>query len=239
MRQRVTFAIAFTTLLGACDRPLSVLPSDSSSAHVASAKAPSVAPPASGAAAAPTALATASASAAPASSSAAPALDPLDVPQLVDADGKPLEQTKDRPSVDSPAFKRRLEVLWSAIVANDAALAERVFFPKVAYEQVKDIKNPAGDWKSRLMKNFARDIARYHEKLGDDARAARFLGLEVDDKRVKWMDPGKEGNKLGYYRVTRSKLRYADAAGTERTLELTSLISWRGEWFVVHLDGFK
>jgi hypothetical protein len=53
------------------------------------------------------------------------------------------------------------------------------------------------------------------------------------------MDPGKEGNKLGYYRVTRSKLRYLDAGGTEHTLGLTSLISWRGEWFVVHLDGFK
>jgi hypothetical protein len=53
------------------------------------------------------------------------------------------------------------------------------------------------------------------------------------------MKPGSEGNKLGYWRVTRSKIRYANAAGEEKTLELTSLISWRGEWFVVHLHGFK
>jgi len=186
----------------------------------------------------PAPTASASAVAAP-SASAVVETDPLDTPQLVDGDGAVLEQTKDRPNVDSPAFKRRLEVLWQAIAADDPSLADRAFFPKVAYEKVKDIKNPAGDWKSRLMKNFARDIHRYHAKLGDDAKATKLLGLSVDDARVKWMDPGKEGNKLGYYRVTRSKLRYADAAGGEHTLELTSLISWRGEWFVVHLDGFK
>ena len=53
------------------------------------------------------------------------------------------------------------------------------------------------------------------------------------------MERGKEGNKLPYHRVTRSKIRWVDGAGKEKTLELTSLIAWRGEWFVVHLHGFK
>ena len=47
------------------------------------------------------------------------------------------------------------------------------------------------------------------------------------------------GNKLPYHRVTRSKIKWLDADGKERTFELTSLIAWRGEWFVVHLNGFK
>ena len=53
------------------------------------------------------------------------------------------------------------------------------------------------------------------------------------------MKPGKEGNRLGYFRVLRSRLRFRLASGKERSFELTSLISWRGEWYVVHLHGFQ
>jgi hypothetical protein len=53
------------------------------------------------------------------------------------------------------------------------------------------------------------------------------------------MDPGSEGNRVGYYRVTHSQLRVRLPNGTERNLELTSLISWRGAWYVVHLHGFS
>jgi hypothetical protein len=53
------------------------------------------------------------------------------------------------------------------------------------------------------------------------------------------MKPGSEGNKLGYWRVLRAELRCREAQGRERILEVTSLISWRGEWYAVHLHGFK
>lgn len=186
--------------------------------------------------AAPIASASASASApSPASAS----VDLAKTPELVGPDGKTLPQTKDEPSLDSPAFKQRLALLWRAIVADDASLAEPAFFPVEAYELVKDIEKPRADWKSRLLKNFHRDIKRRHEELGPEPQALELVGIEVDPARVKWMEPGKEGNKVGYYRVTRNKLRYKDPSGAEKKLELTSLISWRGEWFIVHLDGFK
>lgn len=179
------------------------------------------------------------ASSASAAVSVAADVDLENTPKLLDESGKALDQTKDEPAVDSPAFKKRLDLLWRAIVADDPSIAEPAFFPVVAYEKVKDIEKPKGDWKHRLMKNFHRDIHAYHDKLGSEANAYELVGLDVDAKRVKWMEPGKEGNKLGYYRVTRSKLRYKDPSGSEKSLELTSLISWRGEWFVVHLHGFK
>jgi hypothetical protein len=195
---------------------------------------------ASGPSAAPTA------SAAPASSGdttapTAPAVDDaaLAEPALLDAMGKPLPQMEGRPSTDSPAFQRRAQLLWDAIVAGDASIAERAFFPVVAYAQVKDIRDPAADWRSRLMRHFARDVLDYHRKLGDDPKACRFDGVEIDEGRVQWMKPGREGNRLGYYRITRGRIRYLDPKGKPRRLELTSLISWRGEWFVVHLHGFR
>lgn len=193
-------------------------------------------------ASAPTRAAPSASVVAPSSSAAAPTPAVIDLakhPELVDAEGKPLPQTGDRPSVDSPAFQRRLELLWKAIVTDDPSVATDAFFPRVAYAQVKDIKNPEADWKSRLLRAFERDIHQYHRELGDAPEAAKQVRLEVDERRVKLMERGKEGNKLPYHRVTRSQIHFVDRTGKERKLELTSLIAWRGEWFVVHLHGFK
>ncbi len=229
--------------LGACER--SGPGASSSGASTASGSSQSASASARGVAAA---LPAASASPSPLLPSARPSATasageaPLDLsrlPSLVDESGAPLPQTEDRPSATSPAFVERTRLLWRAIVAGDPSVAAPAFFPVIAYEQVKDIERPAKDHEARLMKAFARDIRAYHRKLGPDAPAAKLVGVIVDEARVKWMDRGKEGNKVGYFRVTRSKLRYVDAGGEERDLELTSLISWRGEWFVVHLHGFK
>ena len=53
------------------------------------------------------------------------------------------------------------------------------------------------------------------------------------------MKPNSEGNRIGYYRVLRSRLKVNKPDGSEVALEITSMISWRGEWYVVHLHGFK
>jgi hypothetical protein len=133
-----------------------------------------------------------------------------------------------------------MQLLGTAIVKDDPSIAlEPVFFPKAAYAAVKDIERPEADWKARLAKAFERDVHRHHDRLGDRPEACRWLGVEIDESRVKIMARGKEGNKLPYHRVTRSSIRFADADGQEKRLELTSLIAWRGEWFVVHLHGFK
>ena len=52
------------------------------------------------------------------------------------------------------------------------------------------------------------------------------------------MLPGEEYNKIGYYRVFGSQIRY-EAKGEARSFEVKSLISWRGEWFVVHLSAIR
>lgn len=174
---------------------------------------------------------------------AAPARDAgptaLTPPELRDADGTPLPQTEAEPSSSSPWFEAGARALFRAIQADDPSMAEGFFFPLVAYEQVKDVKDPKRDWERRLMANFRRDVHDYHKRLGPDAESARFVGVELAKERLKWMKPRSEGNKLGYYRVTRNRLRYETAQGKPASLELTSLISWRGEWYLVHLNGFE
>jgi hypothetical protein len=160
----------------------------------------------------------------------------LDEKLLLDPSGAPLPQTDERPTTTSPAFQRRMALLFQAIAADDPKLATRVFFPLVAYRQVKDIADPDRDWQRRLMRAFERSIHDYHRTIGN---GATLLSVEVPEARARFMPPRSEGNKLSYWRVLRTQLRVRTAQGHERTLDVTSLISWRGEWYVVHLDGFK
>jgi hypothetical protein len=151
-----------------------------------------------------------------------------------------LPQTRDKPSASSAAFEARAAALWDAIATGDADRAMHVFFPLGAYLQVKDVADPAADWKRRLVAAFARDIRALHARLGKgpEAESAKFRGLDVPEARAKWVNPGEEYNKLGYFRVFGSKLRY-EVGGEERSFEVKSLISWRGEWYVVHLSAIK
>ncbi|MEP7049723.1 MAG: hypothetical protein ABJB12_05190 [Pseudomonadota bacterium] len=158
---------------------------------------------------------------------------------LQDEQGKPLPQTEQRPSATSAAFEERIALVGKAILSGDPEPASAAFFPLVAYQQVKDVAKPERDYRFRLLANFKRDIMEYHRALGARASEAKFSGITVSERDAKWMAPGSEGNKLGYFRVLRSRLHFTLPAGRTRDFELTSLISWRGEWYVVHLHGFK
>jgi hypothetical protein len=168
-----------------------------------------------------------------ASASAAPSGAPAG-----SADPSTLPQTHDRPVASGAAWDARVAALWKAIVADDPDQAMPFFFPLGAYEQVKDIGNPASDWKHRLVAAYAHDIQALHAQLGDSASSAALVGLDLPDARARWVDPGEEYNKIGYYRVFGSRLRYT-VDGNARSFDVKSLISWRGEWFVVHLSAIK
>jgi hypothetical protein len=179
----------------------------------------------------PTASATTSA---PKPASASPAAS-------ASADPASLPQTHDEPSASGPAFEARVQALWDGIVADDPDRAMAFFFPLGAYRQVKDVPDPAADWRRRLVAAYAHDIHALHAlhaRLGDGASSAKLVGLEVPQARARWVDPGEEYNRIGYWRVFSSRLRY-DQDGSPGSFEVKSLISWRGEWYVVHLSAIR
>lgn len=149
-----------------------------------------------------------------------------------------LPQTHDKPAASGAGLDARSRALWDGIVADDPDLAMPFFFPVSAYAQVKDVASPASDWRHRLVSAYKRDIHGLHKRLGDKAANAKFVRLDVPEDRAKWVEPNEEWNKLGYWRVYGTHIVY-DVDGKERTLDISSLISWRGEWYVVHLTGFK
>lgn len=149
-----------------------------------------------------------------------------------------LPQTRDKPEGSSSELDAGARALWGAIVADDPSIAMSFFFPLSAYEQVKDIANPASDWHNRLIAAYERDVHALHRQLGADGSRAEFSGINVPVAQAQWINPGGEYNKIGYWRVYGTKLDYRIGAKSS-SLPVYSLISWRGRWYVVHLGPIK
>lgn len=149
-----------------------------------------------------------------------------------------LPQTEDKPSATGEELGARAELLWQAIVEDDPEIAMPAFFPLSAYKQVKDITNPESDWNNRLIGAYEADVHALHKQLGASGDEAVFEGIDVPVAAAQWIKPGGEYNKIGYWRVYGTTLRYS-VDGREATLPVYSLISWRGEWYVVHLGPIR
>ena len=130
-----------------------------------------------------------------------------------------------------PLFLGHVQDLWRAVVDGQPQEAGPFFFPLRAYVQVKAISDPVHDYQSRLIADFDQDIQTLHASLGAAAGSATFTGVTVPDA-AEWIVPGVEYNKGSYWRVYGARVAYT-VAGRAGSFEITSMISWRGEWYVV------
>jgi hypothetical protein len=145
-------------------------------------------------------------------------------------------QTRARPTAQSSEFQAEMTDLWAGIVSGRPALAMPSFFPLVAYEQVKAIANPAADWQRRLVGEFVEDVAAAHRLIGNQARQASLVEVIVPDRDAGWINPGFCANGVGYWHVANARLVYR-VDGRIKSFGISTLISWRGRWYVVHLGG--
>jgi hypothetical protein len=145
-------------------------------------------------------------------------------------------QTGTRPPAYSTAFHAEMVDLWAAIESGRPDLGLPAFFPLVAYEQVKAIADPAADWHKRLVGEFREDVLAAHALLGGQARHSALVRVVVPESESDWIDPGVCDNGIGYWHVANSRLVYR-AGGRERSIGISTLISWRGRWYVAHLGG--
>jgi hypothetical protein len=155
---------------------------------------------------------------------------PMSTPSV---DAGTLPQTKVMPTDTDPLFTAGVNALWQGIVDDNPQEALPFFFPKSAYLQVKALRDPGADYQNRLIGFYDLDVHAAHRLLGADAKDAKLVGVSVPAKAAQWILPGVEENKLSYYRVYGSRLTYT-VGGRTKSFGLFSLISWRGEWYVVH-----
>lgn len=145
-----------------------------------------------------------------------------------------LPQTHVLPNPGDAVFQAGVGDLWQAIITGNPTTALPFFFPKTAYLQVKAIANPSADYQNRLIDWYRLDIEAAHALLGSHAATATFVRVTVPTAQARWITPGVEFNKGSYYRVYGTRLYY-EVNGVTKSIGIFSLISWRGEWYVVHL----
>jgi hypothetical protein len=144
-------------------------------------------------------------------------------------------QTTAFPKTTSAAFNAEVHDIWLAVTTGDPSYARPAFFPEKAYEQVKAIADPATDWANRLWYDFTLDLAAAHQLVGPGATLTKVV---VPAQYAQWIPEGACYNSIGYWHVPGSRVVYQED-GTTYSFAIASFISWRGDWYLVHLGALS
>jgi hypothetical protein len=147
------------------------------------------------------------------------------------------ELNKDRPALESEDLTTQARKLFEAIQQDDPARAAQFFFPREPFVPLKDVKNSGKYW-DQLYRVYEQDIHQIHRKRRSELEGATFDGFSLGSAPT-FVKPGEEGNKIGYHRTFRARLRYRTASGESRHIEVRVIISWGGAWYITHLLPFK
>jgi hypothetical protein len=147
-----------------------------------------------------------------------------------------LPQTEWNPAGHSTMFKSLMASLWAGVVHDSVTTALPAFFPRAAYIQLKAIGSPGSDWRYRLVHDYAMDIAAAHRLLGSGASGAQLVSVKVVDSYSHWVPSEACYNSVGYYEMPDARVVYREH-GQIHSFGIASMISWRGEWYVVHLGA--
>jgi hypothetical protein len=150
---------------------------------------------------------------------------------LASAAGPAAPENAPLPPLSSEDLAERARHLFDGIVRDEPELADDFFFPREPFLRLKDVADP-GRYHAELVRMYRRDVHRLHTRRRN-WEGARFVSFELGT-RPRWIKPGEEWNKIGYYRTFDGKLRY-ELLGRLRTIEVRTIISWDGRWYVTHL----
>jgi len=144
-----------------------------------------------------------------------------------------LPQTQALPHTGDAAFSHVIHDFWLAVTTGNPNYAKPAFFPEKAYEQVKAIADPDYDWQYRLWYDFTLDVAAVRPLIG---KGAKLLRMAVPVQYAVWVPPGACYNNVGYWHVPGSRVVY-EQGGVTRSFGIASFISWRGDWYLIHLGA--
>lgn len=165
-----------------------------------------------------------------------PTTDPPTTTTTVDPGTLP--QTGQLPSSTDPTFEQRMDDLAEAVASGNTQEAAPAFFPLSVYVQVKDIYDPQEDYQDRLIADYDQDITVLHASLDPSGGGVQVSGIDAPAGDAGWIEPGVEYNKGSYWRVYDSTVDIT-VAGQPEEFTIASLISWRGQWYVVHLSSIR
>lgn len=140
-------------------------------------------------------------------------------------------ENRSLPATSSAELGERARHLFDAVTSGNADGALDFFFPREPFIPLKDVADPRR-YHDELVRSYRHDVATLHGARRS-WEGATFVGFEIGTP-PKWVAPGHEWNKIGYFRTFDSRLTY-EVAGKRRTIIVRTIISWNGRWFVTHL----
>jgi hypothetical protein len=129
-----------------------------------------------------------------------------------------------------------MAALWSGVSTGAVQNALPGFFPEGAYVQLKTVPSAQNDFTGRLVTEYEDDVAAAHHLLGSDAATATLVSVDVNSSYGHWIPAGTCYNDVGYFEVPNSRVVYS-INGAVSSFGIASMISWRGEWYIVHLGA--
>lgn len=144
-----------------------------------------------------------------------------------------LPQTNALPKTKGTAFNNAVHDIWLALTTGDANYARPAFFPEKAYEQVKAIADPESDWQGRLWLDFTLDLAAAHKLIKP---GATLVKVTTPTQYEQWIPAGACYNSTGYWHLPGSRLVWRQGGATQ-SFGIASFISWRGDWYLIHLGA--
>jgi len=143
----------------------------------------------------------------------------------------PDPENRAKPSLASDDLTERAEHLYRAIAESEPSLGDDFFFPREPFIPLKDVQDP-GRYHTQLLATYHHDIRELHSKRKDWSGSS-FVSFELGTPPT-WVAPGKEYNKIGYFRTFHGKLRYRTGDHTTE-VDVGTIISWDGRWYATHL----
>jgi hypothetical protein len=148
---------------------------------------------------------------------------------------RPDPENRLKPPLTSDDLAARATHLLDAVARGEPSLADDFFFPRAPFLPLKDVADP-GHYFDQLLATYHRDIAAIHQRR-KSWEGVSFVSFELGSP-PGWVAPGKEYNKIGYYRTFHGKLRYT-VGGAPGVIDVTTIISWGGRWYITHLAAIS
>ena len=150
-----------------------------------------------------------------------------------------LPQTSTEPSLATQPGSHlysSMDKLWNDILANNTRQADTMMFPELAYEKLKAIPYPQSDYVNRLQYLFNLDIGAYRRFLLAKGTPV-FLRVVTSPEDAQWIPVGACYNKIGYWHLPGVRFVY-HYGSTINSVGVLSMISWRGQWYFIHLGQY-
>lgn len=149
------------------------------------------------------------------------------------ASGIPVQNQQKGSLPDVSSAEQGAARLLDAIQTKDSSKAADFFFPKEAFDLVKDLPKPER-YHRKLVKWYEEDIVKEHPRF----RAGDWRFESVELGRCRWKAVGAEQNKAAYWSCSRNFVT-AVSGTKKRRFEIRVLINWGDRWYVTHLGPIR